>query len=119
MSPVGGIGGLNSVSALGTNPASQVRSLRDVEPQTGGITLRPETGAQGASFKDTLTNVIGEVNDLQLHSENMVERFAAGEVKNLHEVIIAQQEASIAFRLVQEVRNKLLESYQDIMRTQV
>lgn len=119
MSPVGGIGGINSVGAMGANPANQVRSLKDVEPQPGGFTLGSAKGAEGASFKETLSGVIGEVNDLQLHSENMVERFAAGEVKNLHEVIIAQQEASIAFRLVQEVRNKLLESYQDIMRTQV
>ena len=79
-----------------------------------------ETPAGRKKPRDSqLAALLNEVNDLQLHADEMVQRFATGEVQDLHDVIIAQQEAAIAFRLVQEVRDKLLAGYQDIMRMQV
>ena len=114
------IGSIGSIGKPEINTTGQIRSLRDVEPkEILKLNASDEQGSGAISFKETLSNVLGEVNNMQLHADNMIERFAAGEVKDLHEVVIAQQEASIAFRMVQEVRNKLIEPYQDIMRTQV
>ncbi len=121
MSALDGIGAVGPVrSALagrGLDAAQHVRTLKEMEPQPG-ITLQPNQ-AQAADFSATLKEALAEVNDLQLESEAMLERFATGEVQNLHDVVIAQQEAAIAFRLVQEVRDKLLQGYQELMRMQV
>ncbi len=96
-----------------------IRSLRDVEPQRG-ITLHPATGdSPKADFAATLKDVLGEVNDIQLRAGEAIEQFASGETKDLHQVVIAQQEAAIAFQLIQGVRDKLLQGYQEIMRMQV
>jgi flagellar hook-basal body complex protein FliE len=112
MSAMDGLAGVT-----GPGAASRVRTLRDVEPQPG-ISLQPAEAAK-PDFAATLKGVLAEVNELQLHSDEMLARFAAGEVQNLHDVVIAQQEAAIAFRLVQEVRDKLIQGYQDLMRMQV
>jgi len=47
----------------------------------------------------------------------MVGAFARGEVQDLHQVVLAQQEAAIALRLVTEMRDRLVQAYQDVMRT--
>jgi flagellar hook-basal body complex protein FliE len=118
MSPIEGSGAIARIAGGQTaGQAARLRTLREMEPQRG-ITLEPPSSAQ-TSFSDTLAAALAEVNDLQLRSGEMLERFAAGQVQDLHEVVIAQQEAAIAFRLVQEVRDKLLQGYQDIMRMQV
>lgn len=113
------IGGPGSVAGIGggLNAAGRMRSLREMEPQRG-LTLETQPDAK-ADFGKTFSEVLGEVNELQLKADEMVERFAAGQVQDLHDVVIAQQEAAIAFHLVQEVRDKLLQGYQEIMRMQV
>jgi flagellar hook-basal body complex protein FliE len=73
----------------------------------------------GASFKDSVQGFLSKVNDMQLTARNKAERFAAGEEINLHEVMIAQEQASLAFQMTQQFRNKILEAYQEVMRTQI
>jgi flagellar hook-basal body complex protein FliE len=107
---------ISTVAARGVPAAA--RSLREVEPQRGLALERPGA-APPADFARTLSQVLSEVNDLQLRSNATLESFAAGEIQDLHEVVIAQQEAAIAFQLVQQVRDKLLGAYQELMRMQV
>jgi len=76
-----------------------------------------EEGA--ASFKDTLTESLGKVNDLQKEADKAIEEFATGKTRNIHETMIAVNKADIAFRLTMQVRNKIVEAYQEVMRTQV
>ena len=77
--------------------------------------------AEGAnpSFGQFLQNAISEVNQAQLHSADLTTRFAAGEPLDVHQVMIASQEASVALNLAVQVRNKLTDAYQEIMRTNV
>jgi len=110
--------GIGNVGAIGNSP-QRLQSIHDVEPRRG-ITLEPPAGAAGkADFAETLSGVLSEVNQLQQRADQLTEQFAAGQVQNLHEVVIAQQEAAIAFQLVQSIRDKLLQSYQELMRMQV
>ena len=76
-----------------------------------------EEGA--ASFADTLTESLGKVNDLQKEADKAIEEFATGKTRNIHETMIAVNKADIAFRLTMQVRNKIVEAYQEVMRTQV
>lgn len=78
----------------------------------------PAAGGAG-SFAGTMETFLGEVNDLQLKSAKSLEGFARGETADMHRVVLAQQEASIALRLVGEMRDRLLQSYQEIMRMPV
>lgn len=78
-----------------------------------------EPAAEGPSFQETLKTAFHEVNDLQLNRSDQVERLLAGEDVDLHEVMIASEEASLAFDLMMEIRNKLLEAYQEIQRMNV
>ncbi len=71
------------------------------------------------SFSDTLIEQVYNVNSLQKNAAKKVEGLITGETQNLHDVTIAAQKSKIAFDLMLEVRKKLLEGYQEIMRTQV
>lgn len=115
-----GTGAIGRIPATGARPPGSLRSLRDVEPHRG-ITLQPaeRAGAGRGDFATTLADVLQETNAMQLQAEQMLESLAAGTAENLHDVVIAQQEAAISMRLVQEIRDKLLQGYQEIMRMQV
>ena len=78
-------------------------------------------GAEGPArdFGESLKTALREVNDLQLHAGNEAQRLVAGEPVDLHEVMISAEEAGVAFDLLMEIRNKLLEAYQEIQRMQV
>ena len=78
----------------------------------------PATSGPG-SFAESMGKFLGDVNDLQLKSAQALEGFARGETADIHRVVLAQQEAGIALRLVSEMRDKLLQSYQEIMRMPV
>jgi len=77
------------------------------------------SSAGGANFSDSMKEFLGGVNDLALQSDKVFQQFVRGEVRDLHQVALAQQEAGIAVRLVAEMRDKLITAYQEIMRMQM
>lgn len=76
----------------------------------------PKTEVTGASFGDTLKQFVNSVNDLQSQAAGAETAFLRGEISDVHQVMIAVEEASVAFELLMEIRNKLLEAYQTIQR---
>ncbi len=73
----------------------------------------------GRNFADMLENLVKEADDLQKTSDRTVQDFASGQVEDVHEVMFAMTKADLSFRLMLEVRNKLVEAYQEVMRTQM
>ena len=71
------------------------------------------------NFGAYLNDAIGKVNGLQLESDKLTSMFAEGKKVDLHEVMIAGQKASISLQATLEIRNKVVEAYQEIMRMQV
>ncbi|WP_396021175.1 flagellar hook-basal body complex protein FliE [Bacillus sp. S/N-304-OC-R1] len=71
------------------------------------------------SFASVLKKSIEEVNKLQNVSDNMTEKLVRGENIDLHQVMIASQKASITLQTTLEIRNKVIEAYQETMRMQV
>lgn len=69
-------------------------------------------------FEDFLSESIVEVNKLQKDSDKLIERLATGDVDDISEVVMASSRAEVAMRMMMEVRNKLLEAYQQISRIQ-
>jgi flagellar hook-basal body complex protein FliE len=82
-----------------------------------GRPVTPQTGAGG--FQETLKAALQDVNQTQLNSGDLVQRMVSGEEVDLHDVMMSAEEASVAFEMLMEIRNKLLEAYQEIQRMQV
>ncbi|TAK63670.1 flagellar hook-basal body complex protein FliE [Methylobacter sp.] len=75
-----------------------------------------ETGGGGADFAAMLKQTIGAVNDTQQTAGKMTEAFESGDTNvSLAEVMVASQKASVSFQAMLQVRNKLVEAYQDVM----
>ncbi len=92
----------------------------------GGITdPRQAYGLQKAdqggatSFLNHLKDAVENVDQSQLRRDDAVQSMVTGEIGEVHDVMIAAEEAQLSFELMLEVRNKLLESYQQIMQMQV
>jgi flagellar hook-basal body complex protein FliE len=87
---------------------------RPTGPETApGETVEPGRG----SFTDSLREALSEVNEMQHHAAGRVEAFVRGEDVPLHEIVLAQEEAEISFRLLLEIRDRLVRAYQEILRT--
>jgi flagellar hook-basal body complex protein FliE len=92
-------------------------SIKSLIPLSSERTGKAEVSKD--SFKEMLKSSIGEVNQLQIEADSSIEQLVAGNTKNLHETMIAMEKADISFRLMMEVRNKIIEAYHEIMRMQV
>ena len=100
---------------------SELQRLQRLAPAgTDGFARTPFGGAaEGTGFGDTLANAIDRVDAAQKAADEQVEAFVAGEQENVHEVMISMNEAKLHFQLMTEVRNRMLETYQELMRMQV
>ena len=65
-----------------------------------------------------LEGLVATVNDKQDAAQAVTRKVLMGETDQLHQSVIAMQEASVAFSMMVQVRNKLVESYQELMRMQ-
>jgi flagellar hook-basal body complex protein FliE len=99
-------------------------SVHGIESGIGISKAFPEVGttksvspADGAG--KFFSELVSKVNDLQTQSNTAIQGLASGENKNLHEVMISMEKASISFQFMSSVRNKALEAYQEVMRMQV
>ena len=75
--------------------------------------------AQKDSFGGILKSHLTEVNHLQNSADIAAQKLASGQDKDIHNTMIAMEKAGVAFQLTMQVRNKVLEAYQEIMRMQV
>jgi flagellar hook-basal body complex protein FliE len=107
-----------SIGAAGQSSYQRIERGMPLEIQ--GLDKNSQSQPAGdANFMDMLKGFVGEVNDIQLQSGKMVDAFAAGEVTDVHQVMVASQEAGLALDLLLEVRNRTMEAFQEIMRMQV
>ena len=71
-------------------------------------------GAGGSSFKSMLLDSIQQVNSMQADANKAVESLFTGGATNAAEVLTAVQKADLAFRTMMQVRNKLVQAYQEV-----
>ncbi|MBC8588324.1 flagellar hook-basal body complex protein FliE [Paratissierella segnis] len=71
------------------------------------------------SFKEMVNNEINKLNDKKIQADELVEDFIQGDVEDLHTVLIASDEASLALELAVQVRNRLVEAYKEINNMQI
>lgn len=93
-----------------TGGASPIRNDRAAEKP-----LAPDQPA----FKDVLMNSLKEVNTMQQDADRAVEDLFAGKRGDLESVVLATQKADTAFRMLQQVRNRMMEAYEEIKQMRV
>ncbi len=112
MSPIGSIP--SGLTAVPLNPLESAAKPR-LAPMPDGVRLAQPT----ESFGQLLDGLVSSVTGKQAEATELTKRVLLGDNDQLHQSVIAMQEASVAFTLMVEVRNKLVESYQELMRMQV
>jgi len=91
----------------------EIHGLRPALPRAPEATTRPVTGP---SFSDTLGSLVRSASARDAQAAAHVDRFVTGGPGELHETAIAASKAEIAFRLMMSVRNRLIETYREVMR---
>jgi flagellar hook-basal body complex protein FliE len=104
------------------NPLDAYNSIhRPVSPDLGELNpahKENQEAAGGSSFQSILGDLVKQVDELQSDANRSIEGLVTGETKNIHDVSVRVAEAGIAFDLMMEVRNKLLDAYQQISQMQ-
>lgn len=90
------------------------RELRESFRESEG----PAEGG-GATFGEFLNKLVHEANASQLEADKKLQEVAAGRNKDLHGAVLSMEKADVQFRLLAQVRNKVIEAYREIMRMQV
>lgn len=80
---------------------------------------KPTPAEVSQEFSSFLSDAMNKVNQAQVESSNLADKFAAGEITDLHQVTVAGQKASVMLQMTMQVRNKMIESYQEIMRMSI
>ena len=72
-----------------------------------------------ASFGAVLKDSLAQVNSLQHEADAAIQSLATGGTATLHDTMLAVEKAELSFRLMMQVRNKIVEAYQEVLRMQV
>jgi flagellar hook-basal body complex protein FliE len=95
-----------------------LRSRADSLPEVGAQAPGKAAPSRG-SFGQLVDKALSETEHLQDTADGMVKSLAQGEITDVHQVMLAMNRADLSFRMMLEVRNKLLDAYQEVMRMQV
>jgi flagellar hook-basal body complex protein FliE len=99
---------------------SQPIPQADLQSLEAAAAPQSQSSTQPAfSFQNVLGNFVNEVSDKQAAAGDAVNGLLSGKNVSLHQAVISMEEASVSFQMMVEVRNKLLDSYQELMRMQV
>ena len=67
----------------------------------------------------SLKEAISSINDAQTGASRAVDALATGQSNNIHQTMVALQQADVSFQLMMQVRNKLVTAYEEIQRMQI
>jgi flagellar hook-basal body complex protein FliE len=99
------------MSGIKIIPQPQLLSLPKPQPQT------PKIGDGGQeNFGDMLKNAIESIENLQMEAGEAQDKLVRGEAAELHQVMIAAEKAGLSFDLLLEIRRRLVDAYQDLIR---
>jgi flagellar hook-basal body complex protein FliE len=104
---------MSDLRIAGANPAGPIAMP---EPRAPGQS--DETGA-ASSFMGSLKEAISHINDAQSGASQAVDALVTGQTTNIHQAMVALQQADVSFQLMMQVRNKLVSAYEDIQRMQI
>ena len=100
-----------------TDPIARLNGPLPVD----GIELggKAAKAADAADFGEIFRGAVSRVDEFQKTSQQMVDRFLQGEDVEVHDMVMAGQRAELSFDLFMQVRNKVVQAYQEVMRMQI
>lgn len=101
------------------NVTGNVNELRKSNISESKSSSGNSSQISGDSFADSLKKAVNSVDALQKDADVKMQELATGKSQNIHETMIAAEKADIALKLMVQVRNKIIDAYQEIMRMQV
>jgi flagellar hook-basal body complex protein FliE len=110
------MGGYGMIDKLRAEPVKIPKEF-DLSMKMGGI--GKETKHKAIPFSEVLKNSVQKVNELQINADNLTNRLALGEVDDISEVSIAVEKAELALRMMVQIRDKMVDAYQQIARMSV
>jgi flagellar hook-basal body complex protein FliE len=102
---------LTPIAAAGIDRVAPL-NLQPVVPSQAGL----DGAADPQSFSGLLRGALNDANAAQISADQAVQRLAAGEGGDIHQVMLAMEQARLSMLMVVEVRNKLVEAYQEVSR---
>jgi flagellar hook-basal body complex protein FliE len=90
--------------------------IRRVDILKGPQEIPQTESPQGPSFGKIIKDVLGEAVEAEAGAEHAIGEFAAGNITNVHDVMMAVGKANMAVQLLVQVRNGILEAYQELSR---
>jgi flagellar hook-basal body complex protein FliE len=112
--------GAQSLNPAQEAGAAKLISVPDLDTLSPGLSTQPSNPSQPAgSFQNLLGNFVNEVSAQQSAGADAVSGLLSGKNVSLHQAMISMEEASVSFQMMVEVRNKVLDSYQELMRMSV
>lgn len=106
------------LNAMGLGPLGPIKPP-DPVPGSGASPRGGVSAGGGVDFKDLLLDKLDEVNRLQTEAGKSVEKLVTGESQNMAEVFSAVRKADVAFSLLMEIRNKLMDAYEQVQQMRV
>ncbi len=100
-------------------------SVPPIPPTAAVSAIAPTAGAPGnvgsgdSPLNNVFSKLLSEANGQQIASDKAIEQLASGQTDSIHDVVLSVAKADLSFRLVLEIRNRLVEAYQEVMRMQV
>ena len=110
------------VRPLGLIPGAGASPIRPIAPIKPGVAAPDTPGAApagGPSFKDVLVQNMSEVSQLQEDAHQAVEDVVAGKRADLGAVVTATEKADLAFQMLLQVRNKMMDAYEEVKQIRV
>jgi flagellar hook-basal body complex protein FliE len=99
-------------------PVQSIGAMKLAMTPSGGVGNKTGTTSE-KSFGQFLSDAVSNVNELQNKADQASADLATGRIEDISQVVIAAEKAAVALQLTIQVRNKVLESYQEMMRMQV
>jgi len=97
---------------------SMIKGIEGIHEPFGSSPVK-KTASGGPGFSDLLKNAVESVNAMQHEAGRLEDAVANGENMNIHQAVIAGEKAGLSFQLLMQVRNKMIDAYQEVMRMQV
>lgn len=90
------------------------------QPNFNGLNPNAAEGAKAPeSFSEMLSKSLAEVNNMQVEANKAIQKLASGQSKNIHETMLAVENAEIAFKTMNQIRMKVIDAYKEVMRMQM
>jgi flagellar hook-basal body complex protein FliE len=110
---------MSGIEPIGAVPLQQLSGMFPTDEVGPPLAAAAAGTDPTGGFSQLVTQGLEQVNEKLLANQTSLQRLATGDTQNVHQVMIQLEESRLSFQLMMQVRGRLLEAYQDIMKMQI